>query len=63
MAGFHDDGDALGFEDFHDGVGDFFGETFLDLQAAGVHFGDAGEFGEADDGVGGDVADVHLWDG
>lgn len=60
VAGFHDDGDAAGFEDLANGVGDFFGEAFLDLEAASVHFGDAGEFGEADDGVVGDVADVHL---
>lgn len=60
VAGFHDNSDALRFEDLHDGVGDFFGETFLDLEAAGVHFGDAGQFGEADDSVAGDVANVHL---
>lgn len=60
MAGLHDDGDALGLEDLHDGVGDFLGEALLDLETAGVHLGDAGEFGEADDGVGGDVTDVHL---
>ncbi len=61
VGGLHDDGDALGLEDVHDGVGDLLGEALLDLQAAGVHLGDAGELGEADDGVAGDVADVHLW--
>ena len=60
MARLHDDGDALGLEDLHDGVGDFLGQAFLDLEAARVHLGDAGELGEADDGVGGDVANVHL---
>ncbi len=60
VAGLHDDGDALGLENLHDGVGDLLGQALLDLQAAGVHFGDAGELGEADDGVAGDVADVHL---
>lgn len=60
MRGFHDDGDALGLEDLHDGVGDLLGEALLNLKAAREHLGDAREFGEADDGVGGDVADVHL---
>lgn len=60
VGGLHDDGDALGLEDVHDGVGDLLCEALLDLEAASVHFGDAGELGEADDGVAGDVADVHL---
>lgn len=60
MARLHDDGDTLGFQDLHDGVGDFLCEALLDLEAAGKHFGYAGELGEADDGFVGDVADVHL---
>jgi hypothetical protein len=31
VARLHDYSDALGLEDLHDGVGDFFGEAFLDL--------------------------------
>lgn len=61
VARLHDDGDALGLENLHDGVGNLLGQALLDLQAAGVHFGDAGQLGEADDGVAGDVANVHLW--
>lgn len=60
VAGLHDDGDALGLEDLHDGVGDLLGEALLDLKATGEHLGDARELGEADDGIRGDVADVHL---
>lgn len=60
VARFHDDGDTLGLEDFHNGVSDFFGQTFLDLQAAGEHLGDSGKLGKADDGFVGDVADGHL---
>jgi hypothetical protein len=60
VARLHDDGDALGLDNLHNGVGDLLGQAFLDLQAAGVHLGNARELGEADDGIGGDVADVHL---
>lgn len=63
VAGLHDDSNALRLEGFHDGVGDFFGETFLDLQATREHVCDAGEFGYADDIVFGNVADVHLVNG
>lgn len=60
VARLHDDGYALGFQDLHDGVGDLLCQALLDLEAAGKHFGYAGELGEADDGFVGDVADVHL---
>lgn len=60
VARFHDDGDTLGLEDLHNGMSDFFGQTFLDLQAAGEHLGDSGKLGKADDGFVGDVADGHL---
>lgn len=60
MAGFDDDGDALGLQHFGEGESDLFGQAFLDLEAAREHFGDAGELGEADDAAVGDVADVHL---
>lgn len=60
MTRLHDNGDALRLEDFHDGIGDFLGEAFLDLEAAGVHFGNARQLGKANDGVARDVANVHL---
>lgn len=56
----HDDGDALGLEDLHDGVGHLLGEALLDLEPAGEHLGDAGQLGETDDCLVGDVANVHL---
>ncbi|KAF5136310.1 hypothetical protein E5D57_000070 [Metarhizium anisopliae] len=60
VARLHDDGDALGPQDLEDGVGHLLGEALLDLQAARKHLGDAGQLGDADDGVVRDVADVHL---
>lgn len=60
MARFHNNGDALGLENLHDGVGDLLGETFLDLEAAREHFCDTRELGEAYDSFGWDIADVHL---
>lgn len=60
MARLHDDGDALGLEDLHDGVGDLLGQALLDLQAAAEHLGDAGQLGDADDLVLRDVGNVHL---
>jgi hypothetical protein len=60
VARLHDHGDTLGLEDFHDSVGDFLGQTLLDLKTAGKHLGDSGELGKADDGLVGDVTDVHL---
>lgn len=60
MTRLHDNGDALRLEDFHDSIGDFFGEAFLDLEAARVHFGNARQLRQADDGVAWDVANVHL---
>ena len=60
VLGLHDDGDALGPEDVHDGAGDVLGEALLDLEAARVDLCYARELGEADDAGGGYVADVHL---
>jgi hypothetical protein len=60
VARLHDHGDTLGLEDLHDGVGDFLGQALLDLKTAGKHLGDSGELGKADDGLVGDIADVHL---
>lgn len=60
MAGLHDDGDALGLKHVCDGVGNILGKALLDLQATGEYLGDSGELGKADNGVGGDVTDVHL---
>lgn len=60
VARLHDHGDTLGLEDLHDGVGDFLGQALLDLKTAGKHLGDSGELGKADNGLVGDVADVHL---
>ena len=56
----HYDGDTLGLENVHDGVGNFLGEALLDLKAAGVYLSDTGELGEAQDTGSGNVANVHL---
>lgn len=60
MACFHDNCNALGVEGFHNGVGDFFGETFLNLKTTGEHVCDTRELGEANDIVLGNVPNVHL---
>lgn len=43
MARFDYDGDALWLQHFGKGEGDLLGKTFLDLEAAGEHLGNAGE--------------------
>lgn len=60
MARLHDYSDTLRLEDLHNGVSNFLSQAFLNLQAAGEHLGDSGKFGKADDGLVGDVTDVHL---
>jgi hypothetical protein len=60
MAALDDDSNALWLKHLREGKRDLLSEALLYLEAAGEHFGDAGEFGEADDAAVGDVADVHL---
>lgn len=60
VARLHDNNDALRIEDFHDSVGDLRGEALLDLQPPGEDLGDPWELREPEDGIGRDVADVHL---
>lgn len=60
VARLHDDSDALRVKDLHNGVGNLLGEALLNLQPPGEHLGDARELGEPDDGIGGDVANMHL---
>jgi hypothetical protein len=43
-------------------VGDFGGETFLNLEATGVSVQHAGELGNADDAVAGKIGDMRLAD-
>jgi len=47
MGRFHYDRYPLGLQETLEGVGDLGGEAFLHLQAAGIHFADAGDFGKA----------------
>lgn len=44
----------------HNRVRDLTGQTLLNLQATGENFGDAREFGEADEGLVREVGDVDL---
>jgi len=60
MARFDDDGDALWLEHLREGERDLLGEALLDLETTSKHFGNAGEFGKADDAAVGNVANVHL---
>lgn len=60
VAGFHDNSNALGLEDFHNGVGNVLGQAFLDLEASRKHFGNAGKLRKANDGIAGNIANVHL---
>jgi len=60
MGALHHNCDALRFEDLRDRECDLFGQSFLDLQAAGKHLGETGELGEAEDAPVRDVANVHL---
>lgn len=58
MGTFDDDADAEGIEDIIEGIGDLGGHPFLDLEAAGKDFDDAGNFREADHFFVGDVGDA-----
>lgn len=61
MTGLDYDGDTLGLQDFGEGQGDLLGQALLHLKTTGEHFGNAGQFREANDSAVGNVANVHLW--
>ena len=58
VPGFDDDADALGLEGVHDRAGDLVGQAFLELQAPGVHVGQAGEFADPQHLAPGNVAEA-----
>ena len=56
----HDDRHAERFDRFHHGVANLPRQSLLDLQPAGVEFGDAGQFGETEYFAVGNVANVDV---
>lgn len=60
MTRFDNDGDSLWLQHFRKRESDLFSQAFLYLEAAGKHFGDAGELRKADHPSIRDVANVHL---
>jgi len=44
VGSFDHDRDSLGLQQSLEGVGDLRGEAFLNLEATGIHFTDAGDF-------------------
>ncbi|KAH6606961.1 hypothetical protein Trco_006114 [Trichoderma cornu-damae] len=56
----HDHGHALGLQDLEYGIRHVLGQALLDLQPPGEHLGNPRQLGDADHGVVGDVANVHL---
>lgn len=60
MGRFHDNTDTAGLQDFGYGESDLLGQALLNLQSAGEHFGQAGQFRKTEDTAIRDVSDMHL---
>ena len=60
VLGFDDNGDAEGFDEFVDHLGDFGGHAFLHLKTTGEDFDQPGKFGKADNFGRGKIRDVAL---
>ena len=58
MLSLDNDSDTFGIKNFHQRGRDLFGHTFLDLQTAGEHIHDPGDFAQTQDLFLGNVTDV-----